>query len=83
MKNVSDEILRQIGNSREWTRQYNIVAALVRNPRTPIATSIGLVSRLNPRDIKGLAIDRNVPEALRKQAQRFVRAQQEKKQQKH
>lgn len=79
MKNISDQILRQIGASRKWARDYNITAALVRNPRTPIATSIGLVSRLNPRDLKGLAIDRNVPEAIRKQAQRFARAQLDKK----
>jgi len=31
------------------------------------------VSRLNPRDIKGLAVDRNVPEVIRKQAQKFLK----------
>ena len=25
MKNVSDEILRQIGNHREWTKRYGVV----------------------------------------------------------
>jgi hypothetical protein len=76
MKNISDEVLRLIGRNREWTRQYGVLSALVHNPRTPLAVSIGLVSRLNPRDIKGLSRDRNVSEALRKQAQRFVRTQQ-------
>jgi hypothetical protein len=28
---------------------------------------------VNPRDMKMLAVDRNVPEAVRKQAQKFVR----------
>jgi hypothetical protein len=73
MKNVSDEILRQIGSHREWTRHYGVVSSLVRNPRTPLAISLGMVSRLNPKDIKSVAVDRNVPEAIRKQAQRFVR----------
>jgi hypothetical protein len=73
MKNVSDEILRQIGASKEWTRHYGVVASLVRNPRTPLAISLGMVSRLNPKDIKALAVDRNVPEAIRKHAQKFVR----------
>jgi hypothetical protein len=73
MKNVSDEILRHIGSHKEWTRHYGVVASLVRNPRTPLAISLGMVSRLNPKDIKSLAVDRNVPEAIRKQAQRFVR----------
>ena len=36
--------------------------------------SLGMVSRLNPRDIKSLSVDRNVPEAIRKQAQKFTRA---------
>jgi hypothetical protein len=73
MKNVSDEILRQIGSHKEWTRHYGVVSSLVKNPRTPLAISLGMVSRLNPRDVKSLATDRNVPEAIRKQAQRFVR----------
>lgn len=74
MKNVSDEILRAIGNHREWTKKYAVVSNLVRNPRTPLAVSIGLVSRLNPRDLKGLSVDRNVSEVVRKQALKFVRA---------
>jgi hypothetical protein len=35
-----------------------------------------MVPRLNPRDIKSLAVDRNVPEPIRKQAQKFVKGQQ-------
>ena len=35
--------------------------------------------RLNPRDIKGIANDRNVPEPVRKQAQKFVKGQQQHK----
>ncbi len=73
MKNVSDAVLRTIGNHKDWTKRYGVIANLVRNPRTPIAISLGMVSRLNPRDIKSVAVDKNVPEAIRKQAQRFVR----------
>jgi hypothetical protein len=80
MKNLSDEVLRKIGTHKEWTKRYSVVANLVKNPRTPLAISLGLVSRLNPRDIKGLTNDRNVPEVIRKQAQKFVKGAQEKKQ---
>jgi hypothetical protein len=73
LKNVSDEILRAIGNHREWTKKYSVVTSLVRNPRTPVGVAIGLVSRLNPRDLKGLAVDRNVSEVVRKAAQKFVK----------
>lgn len=74
MKSVSDEILRKIGNHREWTKRYAVCKNLVCNPRTPIGIALTLVPRLSPRDIKGIAVDRNVPEPVRKQAQKFVKA---------
>jgi hypothetical protein len=73
MRGVSDEILRTIGNHKEWTKRYQVLSNLVRNPRTPLGVSLGLVSRLNPRDVKSISMDRNVPEAIRKQAQKFLR----------
>jgi hypothetical protein len=74
MKNVSDEVLRRIGTNRDWTKKYTVINSLVKNPRTPLPIAMGFVSRLQPRDIKAIAVDRNVPEAIRKSAQRFVKA---------
>lgn len=79
MKNVSGDILRQIGNNKDWSKKYAVISNLVRNPRTPLGISLGFVTRLNPRDMKSIAIDRNVPDVIRKQAQRFVKATTEKK----
>jgi len=76
MKNISDQVLREIGKHREWTKRYTVINNLVRNPRTPIGIALNLVPRLNPRDVKGIAVDRNVPEAVRKQAQKFVKSPQ-------
>ena len=76
MKNVSDETLRKIGNHREWTKRYAVLNNLVRNPRTPVGIALTLTSRLNPRDLKGVSTDRNVPEAVRKHALKFVKATQ-------
>ena len=74
MKSVSDEVLRQIGSNKDWTKRYGVVANLVKNPRTPLGLSpSNLVPRLNPRDMKTISVDRNVPEVIRKQAQKFVR----------
>jgi hypothetical protein len=83
MKNVSDSILREIGSHREWTKRYIVLNNLVRNPRTPIGIALSMVPRLSPRDIKSIAVDRNVPEPVRKQAQKFVKGegQGQKKQQ--
>jgi hypothetical protein len=79
MKNVSGDILRQIGNNKDWSKRYVVISNLVRNPRTPLGISLGFVPRLNPRDMKSIAVDRNVPDVIRKQAQRFVKATSEKK----
>ena len=76
MKNVSDEILRKIGTDREYVKRYAVVSNLVRNPRCPIGIALTLVPRLNPRDLKGVSVDRNVPEAVRKHATKFVKSTQ-------
>lgn len=73
MRNVSDQILRIIGNHRDWTKKYSVVANLVKNPRTPLGISLGMVSRLNPRDLKSIAVDKNVSEVIRKQAKKFIK----------
>jgi hypothetical protein len=80
MANVSEDVLRTIGTSRAWTRSYTIVSGLVRNPKTPPAISLTLITRLNERDIKGLMIDRNVPEALRLAARKAVAVNESRKQ---
>ena len=65
MASISDEILRIIANSRAWTKRYGIVAALARNPKTPVAISMNLLARLTERDLRSISADRNVPEVLR------------------
>lgn len=70
MANVGEEVLRTIGSHRAWTRNYGVMAALTKNPKTPLAISLTLMARLNDRDIGLLSNDRNVPEALRSAARR-------------
>lgn len=72
MANVSEDVLRVIAHNRSWTKNYVVVAALARNPKTPPAVSMQLVQRLNDRDLKALSTDRNVPEAVRLVARKFV-----------
>ena len=65
MANVSEDVLRIIGSNRAWLKNYGIVAGLTKNPKTPLALSLNLMSRLNDRDVTLLSLDRNVPEPLR------------------
>ena len=74
MRNVSPEVLRNLGGRREWTKRYTVAHELVKNPVTPIAVSMGLMNRLAPRDLKKLTRDRNVPEMIRRHATKMTRA---------
>ena len=70
MGNVSEDILRTIGNTRAWTKSYAVTLSLVKNSKTPVAMSMTLMQRLTESDVKKLATDRNVPEALRLSAKK-------------
>jgi hypothetical protein len=72
MANVAEEILRMIAQTRAWMKNYAVVAALTRNPKTPVALSMNLLSRLNDRDLRMLSSDRNVPDVLRITARKKV-----------
>ena len=72
MASVSEDVLRIIGSNRAWMKNYKIAAALPRNPKTPVALSMNLLSRLNDRDLAQLSIDRNVPEPVRIAARKKV-----------
>ncbi len=72
MANLSEDVLRVIATNRAWVKNYNVVSALTRNPKTPTALAMGFLQRLNERDLKMLAIDRNVSEPIRLAARKFV-----------
>lgn len=79
MTNVAEEVLRSIATNRGWIKSYTIASGLIRNPKTPPAISLGLLSRLNERDMRLLTTDRNVPEALRLAARKAVQNQEARK----
>jgi hypothetical protein len=72
MRAVAEDILRDIGNSREWTRSYVVVQNLVRNPKTPPAISQRLLFRLRAKDLMQLSRDRSIPDAVRYNATRAL-----------
>ncbi|MGH9905514.1 MAG: hypothetical protein ACRD8U_08030 [Pyrinomonadaceae bacterium] len=71
MRTVSDEVLRLMALNRSWARSYPIIHNLVRNPRTPIPTVIGILPRIRTKDLLHLSQNRNVSEAVRRQAIRL------------
>jgi len=72
-KNVSEEVLRLIAMNRKFMKLYVVMRALVNNPRAPIDITLPLVVRLNSKDLKGLSLNRNVPDVIRNMAQKVVK----------
>jgi hypothetical protein len=72
MRTVSDEVLRIIALNRAWARSYPIILNLARNPRTPIPTAINILPRIHTKDLQHISQNRNVSEAVRRQAYRLV-----------
>jgi len=71
MRTVSDEVLRIIAMNRAWARLYPVIHNLARNPRTPIPTVVTILPRIYTRDLKNLSQNRNVSDAVRRQALRI------------
>jgi len=74
MRTVTEDILRQIASNRQWARNYAVMHTLARNPRTPMANVLNILSRLQLRDLAALSKNRNVSDAVRRQAMRLSQA---------
>jgi len=71
MRTVADEVLRLIAMNRSWIRSYLIIHNLARNPRTPVPTAMNILPRIRTKDLQNLQQNRNVSEAVRRQAYRL------------
>jgi hypothetical protein len=74
MRTVPEDVLRQIAINRKWVRNYMIMHKLAVNPRTPMGNTISILTRLQLRDLLAITKNRNVSDAVRKQALRLVNA---------
>ena len=74
MRSVADEVLRLMATNRNWARSYTIIHNLARNPRTPIPTVINILPRIRTKDLQHLGQNRNISEAIRRQAIRLSQA---------
>ena len=72
MRGINDEILREIGNSKEFTKSYNVVHNLIKNPKTPPVVSQRLIFRLRTHDLTRLSRDKGIPEVVRFHATRLI-----------
>ena len=71
-KAVNEEVLRIIYNSREFTKNYKIKMALLKNPKLPLAVGMKFLGTLRENDLKELSRDKNVPSALQGMAKKMM-----------
>lgn len=67
-KDVAVDVLRYIGNKKDWLKAYDIKVALVFNPKSPLDCSMKFLSHLRPNDLKMLASSRGVTAQLKSMA---------------
>jgi hypothetical protein len=71
-RNIDVELLRKIGDNKNWTRNYQVRLGLVSNPKAPLSTALHFVSGLMERDIRLLAKSKNVSQTVAAQARRLL-----------
>jgi hypothetical protein len=72
MGNVSEDVLRIIGQNRAWTRNYGVILGLCKHPKTPPAIAMSFAQRLSEKDLKVIATDRNAKDGLRLLAKKML-----------
>jgi hypothetical protein len=71
-RSADDDVLRVIGESRDWTKNYQVRHALVTNPKTPLVLALRHLSSLYERDVRALAKSKNVSATISTQAKRII-----------
>jgi hypothetical protein len=70
--NLSEDVIRKIGTNSEWSKKYTVATALVNNPKTPVAISLGFIPRLTERELAILEKSRNIPGPVRTAARNLL-----------
>jgi hypothetical protein len=73
MKNVQESVLRAIAGKRKFAKLYPVVRSLATNPRCPIDVGLPLLKNLLIQDLRGLSMNKNVSDTLRKVAYKMYK----------
>jgi hypothetical protein len=71
-KAAHEDVLRSIYASKEWTKEYPVKLALVKNPKVPVAVTMRFLATLRESDVKDLAKNKNVPSGVQVLAKRMM-----------
>jgi hypothetical protein len=69
---LTEETIKKIIQNKTWMNRYEIVSGIVNNPKTPPFIAAVLAKKLKKTDLKKLARNREVSEAVRSTAKKLV-----------
>lgn len=78
-RGMSDDIIRQIANNREWTRNYMVKVNLVNNSKTPFQTALKFLNFLTNRDLTQAARSKMIPSSVAGSAKKLISKRRERK----
>ncbi|MCE5193897.1 MAG: hypothetical protein LLF28_00320 [Nitrospiraceae bacterium] len=73
-RSIPDELLRAIMKNREWMKKYEILLAVITNPKTPAGVAIPMLTSLKLKDLSIIEKNRNISDALRTAAKKLAQA---------
>jgi hypothetical protein len=71
-RQANPDVLVTIAGHREWGQNQGVLAALVRNPKTPSLTAVKLLDKIAPAELRRLAKSGEVPRAVQVAARKRV-----------
>lgn len=67
---TNEDLLRAIGDDREWSKNRRVKVLLVSNPRTPTSVAIRFLGHLAVPELRHVANNKNIPAAVAREAKR-------------
>jgi len=71
-RQANPDVLVAIAAHRDWGQNQGVLAALVRNPKTPAPTAVKLLDKIAPAELRRLAKSGEVPRAVQTAARKKV-----------
>ncbi|MBI5874888.1 MAG: hypothetical protein HZB81_03420 [Deltaproteobacteria bacterium] len=71
-RSVSDDLIRQVANNKEWLKKYTVKLGMVNNPKAPLTVALRLLNQLNEKDVQHISKSKNVSSALAAAARKAV-----------
>ena len=69
-----EDAIRVILKNREWMKNYNVMYAITTHPKTPAGNVMRYMPLLKKKDVKLLAKNKNVSEAVRSMSKKLMQA---------